>query len=184
MNNLISTESVWTQYHNILYNFVLSRVPDKATTEDILQDVFQKIHTRLHTIRESNKIQSWLYQIARNTIIDYYRTNKKLDELPEAFPIFDSDSNKVLRSEITSWIIPFINNLPKKYRDVLVLSEIEEIKYSIIANKTGLSLSGVKTRVQRGRALLREEFLSCCKFAFDTNGQVIDYTIPHNCNKC
>ncbi len=65
-----------------------------------------------------------------------------------------------------------------------MLSEIEGIKYSIIANQTGLSLSGVKTRVQRGRAMLREEFLGCCKFAFDTNGKVIDYTIPHNCNKC
>ena len=58
MNTLISTESVWTQYHNILYNFVLSRVSDKATTEDILQDVFQKIHTRMHTLRENDKIQS------------------------------------------------------------------------------------------------------------------------------
>jgi RNA polymerase sigma-70 factor (ECF subfamily) len=184
MSNAISTESVWTQYHNILYNFILSRVSDRATTEDILQDVFQKIHARMHTLREGNKIQSWLYQITRNTIIDYYRTRKKLDELPEVFPVIELGPNKAIRDEITSWILPFINQLQEKYRDVLILSDIEGIKYSTIADQTGLSLSGVKTRVQRGRALLREEFLSCCKFAFDTKGNVIDYTPPPNCNKC
>jgi RNA polymerase sigma-70 factor (ECF subfamily) len=124
------------------------------------------------------------YQITRNTIVDYYRTRKIIDELPETFPVFELGPNKAVRTEIASWILPFINQLQEKYRDVLILSEIEGIKYSIIANRTGLSLSGVKTRVQRGRALLREEFLSCCKFAFDTSGSVIDYTLPPNCNKC
>jgi RNA polymerase sigma-70 factor (ECF subfamily) len=185
MSGVISTETVWIQYHSMLYNFILSRVSDKATTEDILQDVFQKIHSRMHTLRENNKIQSWLYQITRNTIVDYYRTRKKLDELPEAFPVSEPRPNKAVRDEIASWTLPFINQLPEKYRDVLILSEIEGIKYSTIADQTGLSLSGVKTRVQRGRALLREEFLNCCKFAFDSSGNIIDYTLASNCsNKC
>ena len=184
MSTALSTESVWTQYHNILYNFILSRVSDKAITEDIMQDVFQKIHARMHTLRESNKIQSWLYQITRNTIIDYYRTRKRLDELPEAIPVYELGPNKAIRTEIASWTLPLINQLQEKYRDVLILSEIEGVKYSIIADQIGLSVSGVKTRVQRGRALLREEFLNCCKFAFDSSGNVIDYTAPANCNKC
>ena len=139
----------------------------------------------MHTLRESNKIQSWLYQITRNTIIDYYRTRKKLDELPETLPVFELGPNKAVRTEIASWTLPFIKQLPEKYREVLILSEIEGTKYSLIAKQLGLSLSGVKTRVQRGRVLLREEFLNCCKFAFDSSGSVIDYTLSSKCStKC
>jgi len=58
-------------------------VADPATAEDILQDVFVKIQARLGQLKDATKLQSWIYLIARNTIIDHYRTRKETVPVPE-----------------------------------------------------------------------------------------------------
>ena len=76
-------ESVWTQFSDRLHSFIRSRVPDEATAEDIHQEVFLRIHTKMGTLTDMGKLESWIYQVTRNAIIDYYRTQRPTDELPE-----------------------------------------------------------------------------------------------------
>jgi RNA polymerase sigma-70 factor (ECF subfamily) len=88
-----SLEILWNQLHNRLYRFIRSRLPDEADAEDILQEVFLRIHTHLDTIQDMRKVEGWVYQIARNSIADYYRNQHFFGELPieqvDDFPVYD-----------------------------------------------------------------------------------------------
>ena len=77
-------EQVWHEFSEKLGQFIRARVADPATAEDLLQDVFVKIHARLGQLKDATKLQSWVYLIARNAIIDHYRTRKEMVPVPES----------------------------------------------------------------------------------------------------
>jgi RNA polymerase sigma-70 factor (ECF subfamily) len=179
------TESIWNEYHQKLYRFIQYRVTDTSITDDILQEVIMRVHSRIDTLKDQNKIQNWLYRITRNAIIDHYRAQKPMQELPETFTGPQQDAGDEARREIASCLIPFIQNLPEHYRQALTLSEIEGFTQKEVAAKQRLSLSGAKARVQRGRAMMKEMLLKCCRFEFDHQGKMIDYEAKsRNCDKC
>ena len=66
----MNTEAIWETYHDRLHGFIQKRVGNAAVADDILQDVFVRIHSRLEMLKDARKIQSWIYQIARNAVID------------------------------------------------------------------------------------------------------------------
>jgi RNA polymerase sigma-70 factor (ECF subfamily) len=76
---------IFHQYRDRLYNFIMSRVNDQDITDDILQDVFLKIHMKMDTLKDLNKIHSWIYQITRNTIIDHFRSIDQTYELLDSY---------------------------------------------------------------------------------------------------
>jgi len=179
------TESIWNEYHNKLHRFIQGRVSDASIADDILQEVIIKVHSRINTLKDSNKIQNWLYRIARNAIIDHYRAQKQMQELPETLTHPEQDPDDKARQEIASCLLPFIQSLPEHYRQTLTLSEIEGLTQKEVASKQGLSLSGAKARIQRGRAMMKEMLLKCCRFEFDHQGKMIDYEAKsRSCDNC
>ncbi|MFO7869584.1 MAG: sigma factor [Bacteroidales bacterium] len=70
------TELIWNELYHDLERFIFSRVKEREITNDILQDVFIKIHTNIETLTNESKLSSWMYQISRNTIHDYFRKLK------------------------------------------------------------------------------------------------------------
>ncbi|MCP4753915.1 MAG: RNA polymerase sigma factor SigZ [Proteobacteria bacterium] len=169
------TEQVWKDYHSKLHHFILNRIGNADDADDILQDVFLKIHSRIDTLKENNKIQSWIYQITRNSIIDYYRTRKPTKELPSTLTKPEPEPFAETRQEMAGWILPMIQSLPNQYKDALMLSEIEGMTQKEVAGKNGLSVSGAKSRIQRGRKMMKDMLLDCCQFEFDHSGTVLDY---------
>ena len=170
-----STGEVWEAFHRRLYTFIRKRVNDPQDAEDILQEVFLRVHTRLDSLRDEERLSPWLYQVARHAVIDYYRTRRPNTALPEHFPVESEFSESNPAVEIASGLEFMITNLPEKYRSALMLSEIQGIKHKDIAAQLGLSLSGVKSRVQRGGELLRQDLWSCCHFEFDRSGRLMHY---------
>ncbi len=178
-------EQIWKDYHTKLHNFIKGRVGDVSVADDLLQDVFVRIHSRIDSLKDSSKIQSWIYQITRNAIIDYYRAHRTMGELPDAVKAPEIEPGEKARQEIASWLLPMIRELPGHYRETLILSEIEGLKQKEVALKQGLSLSGAKARIQRGRRMLKDILTDCCRFEFDHQGSVIDYEEQDsNCDKC
>jgi RNA polymerase sigma-70 factor (ECF subfamily) len=168
------TESIWNEYHNKLHRFIQGRVSDASIADDILQEVIIKVHSRINTLKDSNKIQNWLYRITRNAIIDHYRAQKQMQELPETLTHPKQDTDDKARQEIASCLLPFIQSLPEHYRQTLTLSEIE-----------GLTQKEAKARVQRGRVMMKEMLLRCCRFEFDHQGKMIDYEAKsRSCDSC
>jgi len=166
-------ENIWHEFAVKLGQFIRARVADPATAEDILQDVFVKIQTRLGQLEDPAKLQGWLYLIARNAIIDHYRTRKDTTEVPETLPAELPEDDPELEGLKASFR-RMIYSLPEPYRDAVVLTEFEGLTQKELAQRLGISLSGAKSRVQRGREQLKEMLNECCTFEFDRRGKVID----------
>jgi RNA polymerase sigma-70 factor (ECF subfamily) len=170
-----TSEKVWQEYHSRLRAFIKSRVSDDAAADDILQNVFLKMHAGLTSLKDATKLQSWLYQIARNAVIDYFRSQKPTVELPDQLLQSETDPGEKVTQELSDCLQPMIQRLPETYRETVILSEIKGLTQKEVARSQGISLSGAKSRVQRGRALLKEMLADCCRLEFDHKGRLCDY---------
>lgn len=178
-------EQIWHEFSGKLGQFIRARVADPATAEDILQDVFVKIQGRLGQLKDPAKLTSWIYLIARNAIIDHYRSRKETVAVPESLAEeAEPESGEI--EELKAAFLRMIHSLPEPYREALVLTELEGLTQQELADKVGISLSGAKSRVQRGRQQLKEMLTECCTFEFDRRGGVIDCTprAKGNCAEC
>ena len=176
-----SLETIYADFHSKLHRFIAGRVPDPDTAEDILQDVYLKIHSRMDGLRAEDRLESWVYQITRNAIIDHYRRARPQDELSDslASPL-DDEPDAV--SQLASSVKGMLGCLDDKYREALELTELQGLPQVELATRLDISVSGAKSRVQRAREKLKEAFLDCCHFEFDRSGRVVDY--HPNCDKC
>jgi RNA polymerase sigma-70 factor, ECF subfamily len=176
-----TTEAVWEEFNIGLKRFILKHVQDEVSAEDILQDVFLKIHTRIGSLRASEKLQSWIYQIARNAIIDFYRVHRFTTDIPEVAYVPEDPFDDVV-SDLLPYIKELVDSLPYDYRQALILTEYEGLTQKELAERLGISISGAKSRVQRARAKVKQMLLDCCHFQLDRLGGIIDY--EPNCNCC
>jgi RNA polymerase sigma-70 factor (ECF subfamily) len=169
----IPVETIWVEYHAKLLNFIRRRVEDEPAAEDILQEVFVKIQSHINSLRGENRLAAWLYRITRNAIIDHYRANRQSDVLPENLAAEEPELTERAEREIEGCLEPMIRALPDKYRQAIILSEIEELPQKQVADQLGLSWSGAKSRIQRGRAMLKDTLLDCCRFEYDALGNIV-----------
>lgn len=175
-----SLDQIWRDYRNELLGFIRRRVGAADLAEDILQDVFVKAHSRIDTLADANRIQSWLYQIARNTIIDYHRTRKSAEPLPDEMAQQPEQNDEEWR-ELGKCVLPMIESLPEGYREALLMAEIDGLPLKEVAQRLNLTLPGAKSRVQRGRERLKRAFLDCCHLQFDCRGKPIDWWPKGGC---
>ena len=178
-------EHIWHEFAEKLGQFIRSRVADPATAQDILQDVFVKIQKRLGQLQDPAKLEGWIYLIARNAIIDHYRTRKETVEVPDTLPA-EPDANDGEIEELKASFRRMIYSLPEPYREAVVLTELDGLTQQALADRLGISLSGAKARVQRGRSQLKQMLDECCTFEFDRRGKVIDCTprAKAGCDEC
>lgn len=180
------TERLWGEFAAQLGGFLRARVGTEAEAEDLRQEVFLKLQRQLeagHTIHDWG---AWLYRTARNAVTDHYRTRKPGEPLDESLP---EEAKAGADADLAPLMASFrrmIHALPDGYREAVLLADIEELPHKEVAERLGLSLSATKSRVQRGRAMLRESLDACCRFERDRRGSVIGCT-PHNppsCREC
>lgn len=183
-----SFDIIWDEFSVPLRIFIKRRINNDQDAEDILQNVFIKIYNSINSLEELNNIHAWVYTITKNTIIDYYRMQKhnfNYIELTENIPICENLDKNTIVHDISRCLMMMIKDLPEKYKQALTLTEIENVTQKQMADKIGLSVSGAKSRVQRARVLLKEEFLSCCNLEMDGRGNIIDYeVINQECKYC
>lgn len=175
-----TTSQLWNEYHGKLHAFIAHRVGNADAANDILQDVFLKTHTRLADVREETKLRSWLYQIARNAVSDYFRERRVTSEVVD-LPEESGDAGQHAVRELAECLRPMIDSLPDNYRDALVLAELDGLSQRVIAEREGISLSGAKSRVQRARAMLKTVLDDCCRFEFDMRGHLVGFQ-PNACD--
>lgn len=168
--------SEWQNHKAQLRNYINKRVDDASAVDDILQDVYIKASSNLHQLKSQSSLKGWLYRIAYNTIMDFYREKLSYDELPEDLVAEDEDTVEAARKEMAECIRPLIDELPEKYSVPLRLAELEGVSQQEIADKLGLSLSGAKSRIQRGRVKFRENMMACCDFEMNDGGMVTGYS--------
>jgi len=166
--------SLYHTLHQRLRAFILRRVSDEAAAEDILQDVFLKIHTRLASLQNHDRLEAWVYQIARNAIIDHYRRARPLTDLSDDLPL-PAEEDPDPAAALALSLREIVEALPEPYRQALLLTEFEGLSQVELAERLGISLSGAKSRVQRARQKVKDALLTCCHIEFDRRGRVLDY---------
>ncbi|WP_028890117.1 sigma-70 family RNA polymerase sigma factor [Tenacibaculum ovolyticum] len=166
----MTTNQVWTKYADDVKYFILSKVKDATVTDDILQDTFIKIHTKLHTLKDITKLKAWIFTIARNAIMDYFKSTNKTFELAN----FETET-KIEEHTHTEkdCLRGILQNLPKKYRDPLFLSDIKGLKQQEVATTLKQSLPTTKSQIQRARKLIAKGFMDCCGFILNDDGKLV-----------
>jgi len=175
---------IWEELSVPLKSFIKKRIANEADADDILQEVFIKINSNIGDLSDDHKINAWVYRITRNAIVDYYRRHDKsieLSELSEKLAI-GTVEDVTSNVEIAACLKSMIESLPEKYKEAVLLTEFQNLTQKELSNRMGLSLSGAKSRVQRGREKLKEMLLGCCQLEFDRLGNVIDY--QHKSSDC
>ncbi|MFI5335767.1 MAG: RNA polymerase sigma factor SigZ [Opitutales bacterium] len=155
--------------------FIRRRVRDDALADDLAQETLLKVYRSRAALRDDTRLEAWLFQIARGTIIDHYRRQRPQVDLPATIADEPPDEAAALHARLLPSLQRFLGELPPAYREPVRLAEIEGLPHARIALRLGLSLTAVKSRVRRGRALLRTKLQACCRFEFDRLGQVINF---------
>ncbi len=158
---MVTLDHLWRAHQADLRRFVRRRVSDPHDAEDIVQDVFLRAQESLHRLESEERAAAWLARIAANRIIDLYRARRPTEELPEDLAAEEPEDDPV--ADLAPCLPGLIERLPDTYRDALRLSEIDGLPQREVAQKMELSLSGAKSRVQRGRVLLRQMIERCCR---------------------
>ena len=162
------------QFYNHLRAFIRTKIENPEDASDILQDSLYKAQLNIHLLKEDSKFNSWLYQIIRNSIIDFYRKKSvtidsdNINIADEYWTLDDNDNE-----QISKCLKSLIQELPKEYREPLQLYELNEMSQEEISVHISLSVSGTKSRIQRARKKLRDIILQCCKVNTDKYGNVV-----------
>ena len=177
-----SAPSAAVQTRDELIAFVQRRVEDHDTATDIVHDVLARfLAADGDAIRNP---QAWLYRAARNAIIDHYRTRRHHEPLPADVELEldaeDSGPNSATR-ELAGCLRPLIAQLPETYRRALTRVDLDGQTHPMAAEAEAVSVSGMKSRVQRGRRQLAILLAQCCSVETTAGGQISDYQPTGEC---
>ena len=165
----------WHRHRAELLRFVVARVHDPAVADDIVHDVLLKALSRIQTLEDPSKLRAWLYGIARNAIVDHFRARRPTEPLPEDLRDDEASNMSQAEQDLAQCLVPLLDSLPAAHRQALVLAEVDGLPQREIAKREHLSLSGAKSRVQRGRRMLRAALLRCCRIELDRRGGVTGF---------
>lgn len=154
----------------------LLRFVDSMEADDLAQEVFIKVEKSLKDYRGESALSTWIFRIAANTAIDRLRSssyrrfaeseslslNRDYD-LPSCPAKDATPDREVFRRERLRCFLYFLRRLPRAYRKVFVLSEIDGLPDARIAEELEVSLSTVKIRLHRGRSMLYAHIRGHCK---------------------
>lgn len=171
---------MWQDLEERLRPFIARRVAP-ADVDDVVQDVFVRMQRGIGALRDEDRLSAWVHQIARSAIAEHGRARAR-HPLPDADPaeppvppeVADPDDDRVAARALSACLAGFVAQLPSPYREAVTLVELEGLTHAEAAELAGISVSGMKSRVQRGRARLREMLEACCEIALDARRKVID----------
>lgn len=167
----------WQSLRAELVRFVRARVADATAADDIVHDVLLRALSELEGPKPPVHLRGWLYRVTRNAIVDHFRARRPSEELPEEIGAAgaENEEEKSAERELARCLAPLLATLPPDSRQALTLAEVDGLAQKEIAERTGLTISGVKSRVQRGRRKLREAVLDCCRVEVDRRGGILDF---------
>lgn len=187
-----AARGAWRDLEAKLRPFIARRVRAEADVDDVVQDVFLRMQRGLAGLRDDERFGPWVYQVARSAIADHQRAAVRhplANGAPpeEEAPLPEDEDDGAVERELAAYVAPFVAMLPSPYREALTLTELEGLTQKDAAAMLGISVSGMKSRVQRGRHQLRKALDDCCHIALDARGRVVscepraDGKLPDGC---
>ena len=181
---------IWAELHARLRGFVGRRIADPHAADDIAQEVLLRLHRSLGDLRTEDRLDAFAYRIARNAIIDHYRATGAAKETPAASDEFSARLESIVadepaqtegREQLARCLEPLVEQLSPRYRDALRLTDLGEHSQVEAARLVGLSVPGMKARVQRARAQLRVLLTDCCRVTLDRSRHIAEVERTGQC---
>lgn len=172
--------TLWADFAPPLRSFIARRVPPGVEPDDVLQEVFLRVVRHVGRLRTTDRPEAWLFQIARNALRDQLRARQRRDGRTDPLEVdvpaeTDPASVRDSEAELAPCLTPMIARLPEPYRTAIDLTSRQGLTQAEAARQAGVSVPGMKSRVQRGRAQLRQMLVRCCEIAVDVRGGVSDF---------
>ena len=187
----------WEELHGNLRAFIGRRVRNQADVDDLVQRVLLQIVKGLASLRDAERLHPWVYRAARNVIVDYYRSSAGRREVASggaedvAAASAQTQANsqgeeRAALQELAGCMTPMIRQLPPPYREAVTLADLEGVNQADAAARAGVSLSAMKSRIQRGRQQLKAVLEDCCRVQLDRRGAIVAYDPrkPNSCGPC
>jgi RNA polymerase sigma-70 factor, ECF subfamily len=180
----VDVEGIWREFGTSLRTFVRRRIADPDTADDIVGDILVRVHARIDQLEDPERTVAWLFQIARNAITDHYRRSGRRPEQlhPDPEPALSDppsdrwiDGPDDVLAELATCIRPLVEALPPDYRRAIVLTDLEGRTQAEAARLEHLSVSGMKSRVQRGRKQFAQILDQCCVLTLDAGGGLVAF---------
>lgn len=166
-------ERAYLELREDMRRFVARRAPADVV-DDLCQEIFVRMHESAAALRDVDRLAPWAFRIARSVVTDHLRRRKlavPLDDVEE--PAAEPPEPKNFNEELGRSFRAMLAMLPPEYAEALELTEMQGVTQAELAARMNLSLSGAKSRVQRGRKLLEGVVRACCDFDLDARGNVL-----------
>jgi RNA polymerase sigma-70 factor (ECF subfamily) len=182
------TDRMWREVLAQLRTFVRRRIADPARADDLVGDIVLRIHQNLHSVDDRERLTHWMFRVARNAVIDEYRrAGRDREQVVPTFadalfaqPGSGEDETAVL-NELSACLRPLLAGLPVEQRRAVEMIDLDGVPQARAAQREGVSVSGMKSRVQRGRRRLAELLERCCALTLDARGVPMDYARRPEC---
>jgi RNA polymerase sigma-70 factor (ECF subfamily) len=164
-----SFEELMKKYNKKIYNFVIRMVRNDEVAIELSQDFFIKIFSVLHKYNFQYKFSTWAYRICYNLVIDHIRKNQAYVDslngdnisqkrLVESKNFISEDGfDNLEKDEVKTYLWKTVDQIPMKYRELILMRYLQELKYDEIAEIAGLPVGTVKNRIFKAKELLRKE---------------------------
>jgi RNA polymerase sigma-70 factor, ECF subfamily len=169
--------------------FVGRRARTPHDVDDITQETLVRLYRSAPSLRTEDALEGWMYRIARSAIVDHYRRSAvRADPIdPERVDLHahtEQSTAPGAEESLAACLKPLLARIPDSYRSALELTDLGELTQDQAAAQLELSTSGMKSRVQRGRRMLRDEVVKCCRIELDARGALSDATVRSDSGTC
>jgi RNA polymerase sigma-70 factor, ECF subfamily len=166
------------QYYRRVRKFILASVKNESAADDLVQETFIKIQENLDSVRDPEKISSWIFRIAYHLCQDHFRVLKKSSSQEE---IHDGLVNlqespvqkKMEQGEMSQCVQDKLNLLPEAQRSVIIFADVMDFSHQEIADILGLTVENVKVRLHRTRKKLKAILEEECTFEVDERNVLV-----------
>jgi RNA polymerase sigma-70 factor, ECF subfamily len=191
------TERMWQDVIAQLRGFVRRRIADPDRAEDLVGEILLRIYQNLGSLEDQDRLAHWVSRVARNAVIDEYRRAARAREQLVGTPTDstavdaavaaavgpDPEDESSAVDELSRCLRPLLAGLPPEQRRAVELIDLDGLPQAGAARREGVSLSGMKSRVQRGRRRLAELLGQCCTLTLDARGIPMDYEPTAGCDR-
>lgn len=179
------TEQMWREMLPQLRSFVRRRIANPDRADDLVAEILLRIHQHVGSLDDGERLTNWVFRIARNAIIDEYRragrSREQLTSTLQDQPAQVDENEPGVLQELSACLRPMLAGLSEEQRMAVEMIDLDGLSQADAARRAGVSLSGMKSRVQRGRRRLGELLGQCCAMTLDGRGLPMDYQPPPGC---
>lgn len=153
----LAKENIYRDYHSKVLGYIRSKINNLQDAEDLAADVFVKVYEKYDSFDDTKaSVSTWIFTITRNAVIDYFRTSKDYDEVPETIAADTSVEDEVCNNDMLDSLAKALRNLEERERDIIVMRYYEGVSLKDIADKMGISYAYVRVLQNKALQALRE----------------------------